>query len=335
MAAQGKKGISILGVLVLVLLALTAGFSYTCWSMEKERFSDEHPAYSRLAAQKLKEGSADYKLASLVIGKDRLEELRSAEKAYVTEETTLAEQMDAEINPDTNGDGVYIEHIYAPTYEGYMLVLKDASRLYVAVNPDMGSGREAPELEDYVERYHALAGINGGGFEDAGGTGNGSIPEGLVILDGRIVHGTAATRSSIVGITKDHKLVTTTTTGAGALAMGVQEAVTFGPTFITDGKVTYVPGTDNLNMLNPRTAVGMQKDGTMLLLVVDGRGPSSFGAKYEDIIEIFQKYDAVMAGNLDGGNSSVMIYNGRYVHYPVSMYDSRNLPSVLLVKEAE
>ena len=42
-----------------------------------------------------------------------------------------------------------------------------------------------------------------------------------------------------------------------------------------------------------------------------------------------------MAGNLDGGNSSVMIYNGRYVHYPVSMYDSRNLPSVLLVRGDE
>ncbi|MBQ1468149.1 MAG: phosphodiester glycosidase family protein, partial [Solobacterium sp.] len=87
-----------------------------------------------------------------------------------------------------------------------------------------------------------------------------------------------------------------------------------------------------LNMVNPRTAIGQQKDGTMLLLVIDGRGPSSFGAQYEDVIEIFRDYDAVMAGNLDGGNSSVMMYDGTYVHYPVSMYNSRNLPSVILVR---
>ena len=84
-------------------------------------------------------------------------------------------------------------------------------------------------------------------------------------------------------------------------------------------------------MLNPRTAVGQQEDGTFLLLVIDGRGPSSFGAKYEDVVEIFRSYGAMNAGNLDGGNSSVMIYNGKYIHYPVSMYTSRNLPSVVLV----
>ena len=43
----------------------------------------------------------------------------------------------------------------------------------------------------------------------------------------------------------------------------------------------------------------------------------------------------VNAGNLDGGNTSVMMYNGEYANYPVSMYNSRNLPSVILVKGEE
>ena len=90
-------------------------------------------------------------------------------------------------------------------------------------------------------------------------------------------------------------------------------------------------GTDNLGMLNPRTAIGQRSDGTFMLLVVDGRGPTSFGALYEDIIKIFQDNDAVMAANLDGGNSSAMIYDGNYVNTPVSMYGSRNLPTVFLV----
>lgn len=327
-----KKGISLAGTLALILLTAAAGLGYTCYAAEKERYSDAHPAYTRALVQNLEPGSMDYKIAEYMLGADRLEEMRGYGAVSVGDQKTRAQMLDTEENPDTNGDGVYIEHVYSSTYEGYMLVVKDPKKVFIAVNPDMGSGRPAPELEDYVERNNALAGINGGGFEDAGGVGNGSVPEGLVIMNGRIIHGTEATRSSIVGLTADKKLITTTTTGAGALAMGIKEAVTFGPTFITDGKITYTPGTDNLNMLNPRTAVGMQEDGTLLLLVIDGRGPSSFGARYEDVIEVFQKYGAVMAGNLDGGNSSVMIYNGRYAHYPVSMYNSRNLPSAILVK---
>ena len=85
-------------------------------------------------------------------------------------------------------------------------------------------------------------------------------------------------------------------------------------------------------MLNPRTAVGQRSDGTFMLLVIDGRGPTSFGALYEDVIKIFQANDAVNAANLDGGNSSAMIYDGEYVNTPVSMYGSRNLPTVFLVK---
>ena len=242
-------------------------------------------------------------------------------------------QLLAPESADGNGDGIVIEHIYAGTYEGYMMVVEDPSQVYIAVNPHMGSGAEAPELEDYVALHKAAGGINGGGFEDSGGTGNGSIPAGITIIDGKLISGGAP--QPIVGITKDHRLITTTCSGQEALDMGVVEAVTFGPTFLTDGVVTYRPGTDNLNMLNPRTAIGQKADGTFLLLVVDGRGPSSFGAKYEDIVKIFQDYGAVNAGNLDGGNSSVMIYNDRYIHYPVSMYDSRSLPSVILVRGKE
>jgi exopolysaccharide biosynthesis protein len=51
------------------------------------------------------------------------------------------------------------------------------------------------------------------------------------------------------------------------------------------------------------------------------------------VLKIFQDYKAVEAGNLDGGNSSVMMYNGVYVNYPVSMYGSRRLPDAILVRK--
>lgn len=230
---------------------------------------------------------------------------------------------------DLNGDGIELQHIYGQTYEGYMMLVHNPEDVFIAINPGMSTGAEGPRLPAYLETFDAIAGINGGGFVDAGGNGDGSIPAGIVIKDGKIIQdGTSA----VIAFTMDHKLIATTASASELLEMGVDQAITFGPTFIHNGQVVYQP-TSDLNMLNPRTAVGMQEDGTILLLVIDGRGPSSWGAKYEDVLAIFQQYGAVEAGNLDGGNSSVMMYDGNYVHYPVAMNGSRRLPDAILVRK--
>lgn len=326
-----RRGFPVVLCVLLSLLAAGAAAGYTGYSWLNEKYDAAmHPYYTSEAVRKLEPGSFEYKFAEKKLGTAALESMRAEESSMPVAEGSG--RADIVIEPgvkDVNGDGIVIDHIYGGTYEGYMMIVEDPSQVFIAVNPHLGSGGPAPMLDDYVDYFDAVGGINGGGFEDVGGNGDGSIPAGIVIQGGRLISGGAP--QPILGLTRDHKLVTTTASGEQALAMGVVEAVTFGPTFIENGRVVYTP-TANLNMLNPRTAVGQQADGTMLLLVIDGRGPSSFGAKYEDVIEIFQKYEAVNAGNLDGGNSSVMIYNGKYVHYPVSMYNSRNLPSVVLVR---
>ena len=88
-------------------------------------------------------------------------------------------------------------------------------------------------------------------------------------------------------------------------------------------------------MLNPRSVIGQREDGAFLLLVVDGRQPHSLGAKYEDIIAIMQEYGAMTAGNLDGGNSSVLMYDGNMINTTVSMYGARNLPTAFIVKDGD
>ncbi|MBQ1318928.1 MAG: phosphodiester glycosidase family protein [Solobacterium sp.] len=332
MTTGRKKGISAGLFAVLMGLTIIGTLGWSGYSYYREKYAGEHRLYSEEQFRRLDENSLEYRLAQRFFTAEDTARIRHAAVTAPAGEPAWRQLLAPE-SADGNEDGIVIEHVYAGTYEGYMMVVEDPSQVYIAVNPHMGSGAEAPELEDYVALHHAAGGINGGGFEDSGGTGNGSIPAGITIMDGKLISGGAP--QPIVGITADHRLITTTCSGQEALDMGVVEAVTFGPTFLTNGVVTYRPGTDNLNMLNPRTAIGQKADGTFLLLVVDGRGPSSFGAKYEDIVKIFQDYGAVNAGNLDGGNSSVMIYDDRYIHYPVSMYDSRSLPSVILVRGKE
>ena len=54
--------------------------------------------------------------------------------------------------------------------------------------------------------------------------------------------------------------------------------------------------------VGPRTAIGQRKDGTVLLLVIDGRQPGySVGATLRDLQNILYEEGAVIAANLDGG----------------------------------
>ena len=320
-----KSGMSLLALVLLCILTAAIVLLATEYFYMKEKYAGSAVAYSHEQIRDLDVDSMEYKIVKLFYTDDQLENIR--DNTVSVDETVQTTAGNAQ-----QGKDIEIVPIHGSTYEGYMMLVHNPSDISVAVNPYLGSGAAAPSLDEYVSMYHALAGINGGGFQDDGGHGNGSIPQGVVIHEGKLVYGNANTYLGMVGITKDGKLFCANATGNECLEWGVQEAVTFGPVFINNYQVVFKEGTDNLGMLNPRTAIGQRSDGTFMLLVIDGRGPTSFGALYEDVIKIFQENDAVNAANLDGGNSSAMIYDGNYVNTPVSMYGSRNLPTVFLVK---
>ena len=66
----------------------------------------------------------------------------------------------------------------------------------------------------------------------------------------------------------------------------------------------------------PRTAIGLKKDGTVLLLVVDGRSNLSKGLTLEELAIYFLRLGARDALNLDGGGSSIMVIDGQAVNHP-------------------
>lgn len=62
---------------------------------------------------------------------------------------------------------------------------------------------------------------------------------------------------------------------------------------------------------NPRTAVGVTSDGTILMMVADGRAPhSSAGLTIAEVTAMMKYFGAVDAINLDGGGSSMMLVKG-------------------------
>jgi exopolysaccharide biosynthesis protein len=66
----------------------------------------------------------------------------------------------------------------------------------------------------------------------------------------------------------------------------------------------------------PRTGVGVTADGTVLLMVVDGRSQYSAGMSLKEFATYLKRFGAVSAVNLDGGGSSEMVLDGKIMNRP-------------------
>ena len=229
-------------------------------------------------------------------------------------------------------DGIEVYSVVGGTYQGYMMVVKDPSRVTVGTCRDKFDGSKGLQLKDIAKRYDAVAAINGGGFEDSGGVGNGGTPVGLVVSEGKVKHtGRDRNYNITVGFDNNNIMVLARNmSDDDARAKGIRDAITFGPALIVNGEPASVRGESS--GLNPRTAIGQRKDGAVLMLVIDGRQASSLGATYSDIINIMLEYGAVNAINMDGGSSSLMYYKGEYLNSGVVLTGSRKMPTAFIVR---
>lgn len=88
---------------------------------------------------------------------------------------------------------------------------------------------------------------------------------------------------------------------------------------------------DWINRRNPRTALGIRKDGVIVLAVVDGhRHATSVGATIEELRELMASLGAVDAVNLDGGGSTAMVVRNRLVNQPSDLEGERKIGDALL-----
>ena len=211
------------------------------------------------------------------------------------------------------------------------MIIEDPTRVFVGVPDAYGENEVGLSLRQMIDKYDAIGGVNGGGFYDPDGTQKGGIPKGSVIKDGKILWGDNDKKYSICGFDKDGILHVGSMTAREALNKGVIDSVSFGPALIINENpvnADYYLGVSR----NPRTAIGQRADGAILLLVIEGRSMSSFGATFDDLIEVFLKHGAVNATNLDGGYSSLMVYDGGDLTMNSYAYGERILPNCILVR---
>ena len=231
---------------------------------------------------------------------------------------------------DDDGDGIILTPVKGEGYNGYMMVVLDPSRVIMGSIPS-SLGYYGYTVAQYAEHWDAVAAINGGGFYDPDGHGDGSTPDSKVVCQGKIYYADFGfgQYNCFVGFDSEYKMHVGQLTNEEIVAKNIQYGVCFGPALVVNGEP--IDPDTMASGVNPRSAIGQRSDGAVLLLVIDGRQATSLGASFQDMEDIMLSFGAVNACNLDGGSSSLMWYNGAYVNNKAHVVGIRDIPTCFVV----
>lgn len=274
------------------------------------------------------QASATKWLPGLFLPDETVDEIVAQSYVVSTDVLSLEEYaaQNAESNINTDEwenaiDGMLLETVNGSTFTGYVLLVKDPSRVFVGTSSDFKQGLAGMRIFDIVKKEDAVAAVNAGEFADPGGTGVGSNPMGITYSRGACVWNDSLKRTFIGFDANDSLIVTEPMDKKTADSLSIRDGVSFqnGNVLITNenGSVT-VHYADSNTGTAQRTAIGQRADGTVILLVTDGRSASSLGATRNDVIDVMVSYGAITAGMLDGGSSSLMYYEDYYTKYGIS-----------------
>ena len=341
------KFFGFLGKLMLFLLETVLLLVIALYGVMFVLAKGPSPTARDLFVMSVRETSAMGWLADLYFTPEQITEIKNKQplEEYVDVDTSLIQipqqtqplEGDQEGNQDSradawglvdeDGDGIILEEVKGEGYSGYMMVVLDPSRVIVGSVP-ASYGARGYTVEQMVTQFDAVAATNAGGFLDPNGTGNGSIPDTMVVYDGKVYYENLGNNEGFVGFDSNHIMhVAHKITPKEIAEKDIRYGVSFGPVLILNGEPCDLPPSG----VNPRTAVGQRSDGAILMLVIDGRQVISMGATHDDLIEIMLEYGAVNACNLDGGSSSLMWYDGDYVNNCASVIGIRPVPTAIVV----
>ncbi len=317
--------------LLVTLLLVLGGFLIMVYMITKGPSTQ----IRNLFVTSVRETSAAGFLADIFLTPEEIQEITAAnviDVGTISTDVTKVTFDEPAVEDETIED-IEIVDVRGALYKGKMMIVKDPSRIKVGICDEFDKNKAGLPLLEIVDKYDAIAGINGGRYNDDNGFGKGGLPEGIVFSEGKLVYGDLDRVYNIYGFDNNDVFICGRMTGQQAIDRGFRDAVTFGPALVVNGEA--VPSTGTGGGLNPRTAIGQRADGAVLLLVIEGRQTSSLGATYLDLIDIMLEFGAINAANLDGGMSSSMAYEGEEIVNNCSIKGARDMPTAFVVERLE
>lgn len=289
-------------------------------------------------------------VVGLVMDQDSVKEIVDSNSMKSMKEEVDNDLIKVEENK--NQPDIELKEISGNTFFAKMLIIKDPSRVKLASIYDGSWKTYGVTLDKLVSDNDAIAGVNGGLYQSSGNKGG--SPLGVVVRNGKIEYNqpTGLAGLYLIGLNEDNLLQIIDLQNKNKNEVEniikenkIRDAVAFQEEssdannhfvkLIINGERRETKGSGS--GANPRTAIGQRKDGTILLLVTDGRGANGhLGATASDLIDVMEEYGAVNAANLDGGSSSSMYYNDKYEMTSVTLYYSNSswrLPTGFIVSK--
>ena len=196
----------------------------------------------------------------------------------------------------------------------------------VAPLKGMNRVRLADDFVLYNEFYAPTTKTNQWGAEARVDRATGKVLEvsakgGMAIAPGSFVlSGHGIYKDRVLRLRPGDRLALTQTLGSAA-ADSAETLVSGGPLLLQDGRVKVRTAEEKIAKdiaagRAPRTAAGVKKDGSVILLVVDGRSSLSAGMTLDELARYLLRLGARDAVNFDGGGSSEMVVRGKIVNKP-------------------
>ena len=315
-ASVPKRKKHVLGKILLILLAL--GVAVGAIGIGTAVIITHGPSEQAktLFVRTFKDTGTVRWVPDLFLSEDEVQRIVNPVKADGTKKYTIEKEAvvtEVTIEPIPEDEPVIeLKDIIGASWHGKMVIVRDPGLVRLALPKRMEeTGAYGFELlmqiEDFCEQYGAVAGITAGGFSMENGR-----PLGFVIKNGKVIISNDVIKISAPpagGFTEDHKLIVGNMSEQEALDRGIVEGFCWQPLLIVDGiKQTGMGGG-----YNPRAAIGQRADGTVILVLIEGRMVSSLGATYDDLADFMEEQGCINAINLDSGRSSVMVYEGEVV----------------------
>ncbi|MFT5873041.1 MAG: bla regulator protein BlaR1 [Clostridium sp.] len=199
-------------------------------------------------------------------------------------------------------------------FKGTMLMIPSDKKIVVGFNKDILKATKT--TSQIAKENSAICAINAGAFTVS--SDQTLSPVGIIMHDGKIIFNDLkdnTSKTAIVAFTGEGRLLVGSYSLNELNNLNATEAVSFGPALIVNGNPTITKGDGGWGIA-PRTAIGQKKDGTIIMLTIDGRSVKSLGATLLDVQNILLEHGAVNASNLDGGSSTTMYYKGKVINNP-------------------
>ncbi|MBQ4227789.1 MAG: phosphodiester glycosidase family protein [Clostridia bacterium] len=213
------------------------------------------------------------------------------------------------------------------TYYVADIYLKDVTSLRSALAQDTYGSGYRDSIENMALLNQALLAVNGDYY--------GNTTEGVVIRNG-VIYRANATENDVCVLYYDGSMRVMKGSDFSvdeAIADGAWQAWTFGPALL-DGEGKAIASYSSSGFIasaNPRTAIGYYEPGHYCIVVVDGRGESA-GMSLAQLSRLFEDMGCAAAYNLDGGKSSVMVWQGETYNQPSG--GGRESSDAILITEA-